>query len=66
MRSFFQVFFEMKNIWRNDRIFLVMKIYASSGFLTRVIKGGEILIGELEVYFQFYLFFFEMETKFQF
>ena len=56
----------MKNIWRNDRIFLVMKIYASSGFLTRVIKGGEILIGELEVYFQFYLFFFELETKFQF
>ena len=30
------------------------------------IKGGELLIGKLEVYFQFYLFFFELETKFQF
>ncbi|ACS97072.1 hypothetical protein NT05HA_0671 [Aggregatibacter aphrophilus NJ8700] len=30
------------------------------------IKGGEFLIGKLEVYFQFSLFFFELETKFQF
>lgn len=64
MRSFFQVFFEMKNVLGNDRTFLVMNIYAGARFLACAIKGGEILIGELEVYFQFYLFFFELETKF--
>ena len=43
-----------------------MNIYAAARFLACAIKGEEILIGELEVYFQFYLFFFELETKFQF